>query len=74
MQYNAKTVFERATENGLQLKTIKTWAIIFQSTRNLTLLPNSLPPILMDGSSIPYVEQFKILGLPMALTLVCSHK
>ena len=63
MQRNAQAVFDCATDNRLEFIVKKTKAIIFGSTRNLTMLPNNLPEIKMNGSSIPYVDQAKNLGL-----------
>ena len=64
-QSNAQAVFDWATANGLELNVRKTKAMIFGSTRNLAMLPNGLTQIKMKGSSIPYVEQAKDLGLLM---------
>ena len=63
MQQNAQAVFDWATDNGLELNVKKTKAIIFGSTRNVAMLPNSLPQIKINGSSIPYVDQAKNLGV-----------
>ena len=63
MQQNAQAVFDWATNNELELNVRKTKATIFGSTRNLAMLPNSLPQIKINGLSIPYVDQAKNLGL-----------
>ena len=69
MQQNAQTVFDWATENGLELNVRRTKAMTFGSTRNLAMLLNSLPQIKINGSLVPYVDQAKNLGLIIAPSL-----
>ena len=69
MQHNAQAVFDWASENGLELNVKKTKAIVFGSARNLAMLPDNLPQIMISGSPIPYVQQVKNLGLLMTPTL-----
>ena len=57
-------MFNWATENALELNIRKIKAMIFGSTRNLTMQPNRLPHIKINGSVIPYVEQAKNLMTP----------
>ena len=61
MHENAQAVFDLATDNELIVRKTKT--MIFGSTWNLAMLPNGLPQIKINGSSIPYVDQAKNLGL-----------
>ena len=53
MQNNAQALFDWAAENGLELNVKKTKAIVFGSARNLAMLPDNLPQIIISGSPIP---------------------
>ena len=45
-------MFDWAAENGLELNVKKTKAILFVSARNLAMLPDNLPQIMISGSPI----------------------
>ncbi|CAD6211690.1 GSCOCG00012804001-RA-CDS, partial [Cotesia congregata] len=65
---DAQAVADWTRENGLQLNLSKTKTMILGSSSRLKKLQaNGIPPIVIDGFALPYVESTKCLG-PSLLT------
>ena len=61
----ASVISQWASSIGLKLNASKTKAMIFGSSRNINDLPNTLSCPVMDGVSIPFVDEATNLGVIM---------
>ncbi|XP_074102133.1 uncharacterized protein LOC141529488 [Cotesia typhae] len=71
---DAQSVADWARKHGLEINLSKTKAMILGSNSKLKQLSNfDLPPIIIDGVIIPYVDTTKCLGLYISRNLSWNH-
>lgn len=64
---DANKVAEWANENGIQLNEQKTLGLVFGSVQNLMRLEMSdIPPLTINGTTIPFVKSAKNLGVKIS--------